>query len=143
MTFAIVRVALFGTTTRVWDVSWLYIWSAIEPAIGMTSNFVCEDISNPSVAVIISCLVSFRTLFSKQDGRAPPAARYVEITQKLDDTLRNLLSSKRNNSTIAMQNMVDKSSHNRTKKSRDADHCSNTSDEQILHREIAYGDSQA
>ncbi|QSZ36724.1 hypothetical protein DSL72_006607 [Monilinia vaccinii-corymbosi] len=51
MAFAIIRVAVVSTASRQPDSSWLYMWSAIEPP----------------VAVVISCLVSFRALFGKKE----------------------------------------------------------------------------
>ncbi|KAF7889869.1 uncharacterized protein EAF02_002284 [Botrytis sinoallii] len=51
MAFAIIRVAVVTAASRQPDSSWLYMWSAIEPP----------------VAVVISCLVSFRALFGKKE----------------------------------------------------------------------------
>lgn len=148
MTFAVVRIAVISTIFRAsdntWvDGSWLYLWSSIESVIGMSLVPPADHIPNPSTAVIISCLVSFRTLFSTQDNRPPPTGRYVKISQRINNTLRSLLSGKRNNSTVAMQNMVDKSTHDRTKESKNGDRCCAASEEHILHEEMVYRQSPA
>ncbi|THV54438.1 hypothetical protein BGAL_0026g00090 [Botrytis galanthina] len=90
MTFAIVRVAVVSTASRLPDISWLYLWSAIEPPI----------------AVIISCLASFRGLFAKQEGSGVSGGRYVKTPQENDGSYKYELQSKRRKKNIPLDNLT-------------------------------------
>ena len=84
MVIAIVRVTVVSALTRQLEISWLYIWSSIEQCIG--KSIVIHNIVSPltlgtcqltkwNAAIIVSCLGSFRALFSRQDSRKPGPQR--------------------------------------------------------------------
>lgn len=79
MIFAIVRVAVVLSAPGQPDASWLHMWSSIEPPIGKTGSIsyqVPVSFSNDIIAVIISCLISFRTLFGPSTVKARPTGPY-------------------------------------------------------------------
>ncbi|KAG9230371.1 hypothetical protein BJ875DRAFT_158403 [Amylocarpus encephaloides] len=81
MTIAIIRVAVvLAASTQIFDVSWLYTWSAIEPP----------------VAVITSCLVSFRALFIKSDANSRPSGQYIRSGKYSVRGWRTLLKRNKN-----------------------------------------------
>ncbi|KAK8078226.1 hypothetical protein PG996_004396 [Apiospora saccharicola] len=51
--FSIIRVVVTSDTTKLAEISWLALWSAIES----------------SVAVMVACLASFKVLFTQQRRR--------------------------------------------------------------------------
>ncbi|MCJ1271129.1 hypothetical protein MMC22_011028 [Lobaria immixta] len=58
--FSILRTSTVASLTRQPDPSWLYMWSAIEA----------------TVAIVVSCLASFRSLFLQQDIRSQTPVHY-------------------------------------------------------------------
>lgn len=112
MVVAIVRVSVVRTAFNVQaDQSWLYLWANIEMAVGkshtshtvISTNQATRPLPHPSycitntrlfslahVAIIVSCLASFRQLFMKQDK-----PRYVPPIDdaKRRNGARKLLSS--------------------------------------------------
>ena len=78
MAIAVVRVAVISALSRQPDTSWSCMWSSVEQCIGKS---VVEFARTPLVAkiytdlcalaIIVSCLGSFRALFPRQDSRKP------------------------------------------------------------------------
>ncbi|RDL38406.1 uncharacterized protein BP5553_02746 [Venustampulla echinocandica] len=96
MTFAIVRVAVVLSATEQADVSWLYMWSAIEPPI----------------AVIISCLISFRALFGSAAVRTRPTGSYTRTGNSsfMSNPWRRLINRTKDGS-IALKDISNGDTH--------------------------------
>ncbi|KAI9650537.1 hypothetical protein NHQ30_000553 [Ciborinia camelliae] len=117
MAFAIIRVAVVSTASRQPDSSWLYMWSAIEPP----------------VAVVISCLVSFRALFGKKEPISRPTNSYfAKRAGGYGSPFKKISKNGAQDSALdyTMDTLVE-DRHNLTE--RGAEMYSTTSNEHMLH----------
>ncbi|KAH6663435.1 hypothetical protein B0J14DRAFT_644878 [Halenospora varia] len=118
ISFSIIRVAVVSSASKLPDISWLYLWSSIEPPI----------------AVIVSCLASFRTLFVKNEAPPPTTGGYFRSGE--ESFLKRMLNSGKKSASIAMSNLSGKAELPDRNYQDPENNCSRTtSGEQILHRE--------
>lgn len=85
MVIAIVRVAALGSFTVQYEQPWLFMWSGIENTVGMLQSLLRSLILTATAlkAIIIACLASYRSLFTRQEPHSHNLKQYQTPRERL------------------------------------------------------------